>query len=197
MKARTTLSEVWKALMAAACLCSLLSAEEVALPQATTIDRYQAIWTRSPFTAPSGGVGEDKASGTWVMNALAGSSDNPIVFIENKTTQERVTVTRDKNEKGFEVLSVLPQADLYQSTATLRIAGETVVVHFDKELIASRSAPALPAQQPGTTPPQGVPAAHPAPPLRLPTPPQPTSGTPVHPIHRVVIPTPPSTKPAP
>jgi hypothetical protein len=117
-----------------------LHGEEIALPQNTTIDHYQAIWVRSPFTAASV-TPEDKASGSWALVGLAGSKEDPLVFLQNRETQERMTVTKQSNDKGFQVLSMEAQTDLGQSTAHIHTPAQDLVVTFDKDLMAISNPP--------------------------------------------------------
>jgi hypothetical protein len=162
-----------------------LHSGEVVIPENTPVDRYQAIWVRSPFTAASVNA-EDKASGSWALVGLAGSKDDPMVFLQNRETQERMTVTKNTNEKGFMVLTMEPQTDLSQSTAHIRTPDQDLVVKFDKDLMAISNPPVQP-----------MPAVFSSAPSR----PNPGAfgmpGTIPHPIHHINIPSPPPPPPAP
>ncbi len=161
---------------------SLSHSEDIVTPQTTTIDHYQSIWKRSPFTV-STAPAEDQSSGTWVITGLDADPLDPLVFLENKEDQSRITVTNELN-KGFQVISIDPQPNFLDSSAVIRTPSQgDLKVKFDKDQIASSAPPPLP---PGTTPPMppGMPSSMPH---QFTPPPQNI----VHPIHHATIPSPP------
>ena len=133
------------------CAAGLARAAEPALPSATTAERYRPIWTRSPFTLAT--AAEPQASADWLLAGVAENGRDPLVFLVNRQSQERMVVTSHPNEKGFSVDSIDYQTDLLQSSVRVKTPDDTITVRFDPSMVAAQAQPA-PAGQPGQPVPQ-------------------------------------------
>jgi len=123
-----------KRLLSLLLVLPLLARAEDVLPKGTDADRYKAIWERAPFTVASSA---DEPKATWVLAGLAESDTDPVVYLLNKDTQERVTVTREANAKGFSLVSIRYDADPLRTSAEVRVPGQTqpLEVRFDPALL--------------------------------------------------------------
>ncbi len=174
----------------AACLLGLLSPARgddappapLPLPAAIPAERYQPIWARAPFSVAS--AADDAAQGTWALVGLTQDGDVPLVFLLNRQSQERMTVTKQPNEKGFSVEAVDFNADLLQSSARIKTPAESLTVRFDATLTLVNNPPPQPAVNAPPAPGQAVHsipgAANPGNPLLMPR----------RPITRTIIPPP-------
>ena len=125
-------------------ILALSARAEEAIPQATGADRYKAIWEHSPFTSAASDEG---TRGTWVLVGLTESTSNPILFLMNRDTQERMAVTRDPNAKGYAIDSVRYDANPLRSSARIKGPGpgQILTVRFDPLLIVvNNPAPSAP-----------------------------------------------------
>lgn len=134
-------------------------ADEALLPEAFPEGRYALIWEKSPFTLAS--AAEEPVAGftnNLVLVGLGRINDMPYVRIMDRTSQTRFTVGGEQPHNGIELVDIEPSDDPGESTARLRRGGETGVVRFDPNMLASGSAPqAIPA--PGRAP-RGSPGAN-------------------------------------
>jgi hypothetical protein len=135
------------------CLGNLLPLVQAELvwPESPSVERYQPIWTRSPFTVSSA-TPEEVASGKWVLVGLALSPDDPMVFILNRETQERRIITSSSTDKDFSIDSIDQQSDYLKSSVRLKTPTELITVRFDAALIAeSAAAMAVAPSEPNTS----------------------------------------------
>ncbi len=143
--------------------------DDTVIPAGTAVERYQPIWKRSPFTLAS--TPDAQASAEWSLGGLAENGQDPLVFLVNKQSQERMTVTGQPNEKGFSVESIDYQSDLLQSSVKIKTSGDTLTVRFDPSVVVAQATQPTPAngatanvatpQPPGTPLPGAVPSNDP------------------------------------
>lgn len=171
------------------CLPAFSRAEEASIPPGHDVEWYRPIWVRSPFGPPSVSS-EEKASGSWVLTGMAGSAEEPMAFIQNRETQEHLALTKKLDDKGFQIISTSPQADLMASSATVRTPQGEIVVKFDHDLLA-----AVPAPPPNAPPAMPTPANAPSGFFAPPPGSQPPNGFINRPVHLIHIPSPPPAQP--
>lgn len=121
----------------------------VVLP-AFPLSRYEALWERSPFQMESVAPLVESAglSQRYALTGLAAINGEPIAFLMERATQNRVMVQADGTEGGISLVQVDVQQKYADSTATLRQGSEVGVVRFD----ATAGAPSM-------MPPPGMPQA--------------------------------------
>ena len=106
------------------------------------LSHYAALWKRSPFQlesiAPveqSEGIGQ-----RYALTGIAQINGEPIVFVMERSTQERSMVKKDGSRAGLTLVQVDVQQKYADSTAMVRLDGEVGTLKFD----ASAAAPAMP-----------------------------------------------------
>lgn len=159
-------------------LLGLNSRAELSWPEVPTVDRYQPVWTRAPFTLSSVVAEDASASSTWVLVGLATDGSEPLVFLQNKQTQKRLSVTTKPNEEGYCIVSVDQQQDLLKSSVQVKSPTEILTVRFDPALVVVNN----PAPEIIITPQTVNPMANPR---RI------NSGNPPRQVRRITIPSPP------
>ncbi len=143
------------------------SAEDGVVLPAFPLTRYEPLWERSPFQLESVAPPVESAglAQRFALTGLAEINGEPIAFIMDRATQNRLMVRKDSSEGGVSLVQVDVQKKYIDSTATLRQGAEVGVVRFD--VGAAGAAPpmaqqvmptprAMPPMPPGV-PPQAVP----------------------------------------
>jgi hypothetical protein len=140
----------------------------VVLP-AFPLTRYEPLWERSPFQLESVAPPVESAglAQRFALTGLAEINGEPIAFIMDRATQNRLMVRKDSSEGGVSLVQVDVQKKYIDSTATLRQGAEVGVVRFDAGAagavpppLAQQAMPtprAMPPPVPPGIPPQGVP----------------------------------------
>ena len=139
----------------------------VVLP-AFPLTRYEPLWERSPFQLESVAPPVESAglAQRFALTGLAEINGEPIAFVMDRATQNRLMVKKDSSEGGLSLVQVDVQQKYIDSTATLRQGSEVGVVRFDAggagvapPPMAQQVMPtprAMPPMPPGV-PPQAVP----------------------------------------
>ena len=140
----------------------------VVLP-AFPLTRYEPLWERSPFQLESVAPPVESAglAQRFALTGLAEINGEPIAFIMDRATQNRLMVKKDSSEGGVSLVQVDVQQKYIDSTATLRQGAEVGVVRFDAGAagavpppMAQQTMPTprpMPPPMPSGIPPQGVP----------------------------------------
>lgn len=118
----------------------------VVLP-AFPLTRYQPLWERSPFQLESVAPPAESAglAQRFALTGLAEINGEPIAFIMDRATQNRLMVRKDTSEGGVSLVQVDVQPKYIDSTATLRQGAEVGVVRFDAAATVA-APPAMPQQ---------------------------------------------------
>ena len=140
----------------------------VVLP-AFPLTRYEPLWERSPFQLESVAPPVESAglAQRFALTGLAEINGEPIAFIMDRATQNRLMVRKDSSEGGVSLVQVDVQKKYIDSTATLRQGAEVGVVRFDAGAAGAVPPPmaqqvmptprAMPPPVAAGIPPQGVP----------------------------------------
>ena len=136
----------------------------VVLP-AFPLSRYEPLWERSPFQLESVAPPVESAglAQRFALTGLAEINGEPIAFIMDRATQNRLMVRKDSTEGGVSLVQVDVQKKYIDSTATLRQGAEVGVVRFDAGGAAGAAPPPM-AQQAMPVPramPPGIPGGPP------------------------------------
>lgn len=125
----------------------------VVLP-AFPLTRYQPLWERSPFQLESVAPPVESAglAQRFALTGIAEINGEPIAFIMDRATQNRLMVRKDGDEGGVSLVQVDVQKKYIDSTATLRQGAEVGVVRFDAGAAASVPPPMPMPQQVMPTP---------------------------------------------
>jgi len=127
------------------------------------LSRYEMLWERSPFQLESIAPPEmsEGLAQRYALTGIAEINGEPIVFVMERATQNRVMVRSDAGEGDLSLVQVDVQAKYGESTATVRSGAEVGVVKFD----ATAGMPAIPQvgmpgmPVPGRPPQAGMPQA--------------------------------------
>jgi hypothetical protein len=143
-------------------------AEDGVVLPAFPLTRYEPLWERSPFQLESVAPPVESAglAQRFALTGLAEINGEPIAFIMDRATQNRLMVRKDSSEGGVSLVQVDVQTKYIDSTATLRQGAEVGVVRFDAGAAGAMPPPmaqqamptprAMPPMPPGV-PPQAVP----------------------------------------
>lgn len=127
-------------------------AEEKAIPQGYTAERYSALWERSPFTIASAAdaAPAEPVAAKLVLAGVVKIGSDDIVTLLNKDSQERILVTQTPNAQGYKLVSVEQNSDPLKVVATLQKGTESIKVRFDPSqfVVQSSSQPQPPGQNP-------------------------------------------------
>jgi hypothetical protein len=109
------------------------SAEGGVVLPAFPLTRYEPLWERSPFQLESVAPPVESAglAQRFALTGLAEINGEPIAFIMDRATQNRLMVRKDSSEGGVSLVQVDVQKKYIDSTATLRQGAEVGVVRFD------------------------------------------------------------------
>jgi len=145
------------------------SAEGGVVLPAFPLTRYEPLWERSPFQLESVAPPVESAglAQRFALTGLAEINGEPIAFIMDRATQNRLMVKKDSSEGGVSLVQVDVQKKYIDSTATLRQGAEVGVVRFDAGAAGAVPPPmaqqvmptprAMPPPVAAGIPPQGVP----------------------------------------
>ena len=142
-------------------------AEESITTPAFPLSRYETLWQRSPFQLESVAPPVESAgmAQRFALTGIAEINGEPMVFVMERATQNRLMVKADSKEGGVSLVQVDVQQKYTDSSATLRQGAEVGVVRFDAGVAM---APGMP--QPGMPSPRPMPQV--APPMPPGMPPQ-------------------------
>jgi len=143
-------------------------AADSVVAEAFPLSRYEALWERSPFQLESAAPPVESAglSQRFALTGLAAINGEPIAFLMDRATQNRLMVRKDGSEGGVSLVQVDVQKKYTDSTATVRQGSEVGVIRFDASVAGAP--PAMPAPV--------------APPMVRAMPPQIAPGQPVPPV---------------
>lgn len=163
------------------------------VPPPFPLSRYETLWKRSPFQLES--VAPPVASAglaqRYALTGLAEVGGEPIAFLMDRTTQQRMMITKGAGQAGLTLVQVDVAADKSSnSTATIRQGAEVGVVKFDAgpppAAVPAMPVPGAPPIQPGNPPAQAsgvpVPGQVPGMPGQVAGVPQPGLPAPVPPV---------------
>lgn len=128
------------------------------------LSRFQFLLDRSPFSLPTAEESSPLADRYTLTGAVA-FDGNPVVFVLDKTTQERQMVTKTPNKQNIALVEYLPDPDPRHMRATIRVNGQVATISYVEQAVAQVQQPGMPQamavpppnQQPGVpgTPPPG------------------------------------------
>ncbi len=108
--------------------------EDELVPPPFPLSRYEALWKRSPFQLESVAPPVESAglAQRYALTGLAEVGGEPIAFLMERSTQQRMMIKKGASEGGLTLVQVDVAADKYSnSTATVRQGAEVGVVKFD------------------------------------------------------------------
>lgn len=133
--------------------------EDDLVPPPFPLARYEALWKRSPFQLESVAPPVESAglAQRYALTGLAEVGGEPIAFLMERSTQQRMMIKKGASEGGLTLVQVDVATDKYaNSTATIRQGAEVGVVKFDAGpapmAVPGMAMPVPPPQMPPSTP---------------------------------------------
>ncbi|MEX1009922.1 MAG: hypothetical protein WEC72_01130 [Chthoniobacterales bacterium] len=135
------------------------SAGEDVVAAAFPLSRYEPLWERSPFQLESVAPPVESAglAQRFALTGLAAINGEPIAFLMDRATQNRMMVKMDSTEGGVSLVQVDVQQKYTDSTATVRQGSEVGVVRFDATAAGPAMMPPPGMAQPMRAVPPGMP----------------------------------------
>jgi len=154
----------------ALCLLAVASvhAEDRAAAPVRTEEQFATLWLRSPFVLASTEPVSELAQ-TYAISGIATIGDASYVFIRDRKTQRRYSLTGSANEEGMLLVRIVPNDDPLKVRAVVRVKGREGTLSFDPRAVKPEPAktaptgPGLPSFQPSMNIPP-VPTNVPVPP---------------------------------
>ena len=120
------------------------------------ISAFQALLDRSPFSLPTAEESSPLAE-RYSLTGAAALDGEALVFVLDKTTQERHILSKQTNKQNMGLVEYLPDPDPRRMRATIRVNGEIATISY-AEPAQQPVAPGVPPQ-PGISPQPGSPSA--------------------------------------
>ncbi len=119
------------------------------------LSQFQILLNRSPFSLPTAEESSPLAD-RFTLTGAVSINDEPMVFVLDKTSQERHMVTKTPNPiTNLSLVEFFPDPDARRMRATIRVGSEVATISY-----AEPATP--PGQQTGMQPPPGMPSQNPS-----------------------------------
>ena len=116
-----------KALVFSFLLGSAMAQNEDPWTQPRDISRFQFLLDRSPFSLPTAEESSPIAD-RYALTGMVSINGEPMVFVLDKTTQERHMLTKTPNKLDMGLVDYLPDPDPRRMHATIKISGQTATL---------------------------------------------------------------------
>lgn len=120
--------------------------------QRQPLEKYSAIWERSPFVAVTDLSGQvDDMTGRFVITGYARTGDQEMAFLFDRTSLERFSLRPGQERNGVNLESITHEGNLKTLSAKLNTGGKSLVLKYDPAAVPmSQPQPvAVPSQNPG------------------------------------------------
>ena len=116
--------------------------------QPRELSKFQFLMDRSPFSLPTAEESSPLADRFTLTGAVAFDGD-ALVFILDKTTQERHMLSKTPNKQSMALVEYLPNPDPRQMRATIRVDGQIATISYSEGAAAGGQPPGVgqPPQQ--------------------------------------------------
>ncbi|MCF7789810.1 MAG: hypothetical protein K9N47_27050 [Prosthecobacter sp.] len=112
-------------------------------PQAYSASRYEAGWSKNPFTLKTVAqiAAQDSFARDFAIGAHYGAADNPTVVIVNTRTNERIPLRKDQPAPGgMRLTSVRLSSTRAECQAEVLLGAEAAVLTYDSKYIGQLAA---------------------------------------------------------
>jgi len=154
-------------LFLSALITPFLQAEKAPWTEQRSMENFQVLLTRSPFSLPTAEESAPSAD-RFFLTGAATIDNEPVVFILDKNTQARHMVGKKPDSANNQLLDYQPSADLKNMSARVRIEGQEALIRYAEVPAEVHPPPQVPMnpqmpQPPGTAPqPPGATAIQPS-----------------------------------
>lgn len=138
-------------------LGSVMAQSENPWTQPRDLSQFQFLLDRSPFSLPTAEESSPLADRFSLTGAVAFDGE-PVVFVLDKTTQERHMLSKTPNQKNMGLVEYLPDPDPRHMRATIRVDGQIATISYVEGAVQQ-------PQQPGQLPNVGMVSPNQAPPV--------------------------------
>jgi hypothetical protein len=117
-------------------LLAIISSPAQDIPSGFSLNRYQKLWERNPFTLPTHAAAQagptlfDKL----VLVSWLKEGKNDVVFVQNSETNEVQKITREPNSNNLKLLELRPNQDPKLAEAVLSNGTDQGPVKFKMEV---------------------------------------------------------------
>lgn len=132
-------------------LLAIISSHAQDIPSGFSLNRYQKLWERNPFTLPTHAAAQagptlfDKL----VLVSWLKEGKNDVVFVQNSETNEVQKITREPNSNNLKLLELRPNQDPKLAEAVLSNGTDQGPVKFKMEVPNPEQAAATAGLPPG------------------------------------------------
>lgn len=132
-----------KALVFSCLLGSAMAQNEDPWTQPRDLAQFQFLLDRSPFSLPTAEESSPVAD-RYTLTGAASINGEPIVFILDKTTQERHMITKAPNKFNIGLVDYLPDPDPRRMHASIKINGQVATLSYSEPVAVQGQQPAAP-----------------------------------------------------
>ena len=130
-------------LFLSALITPLLKAENAPWTEQRSMENFQVLLNRSPFSLPTAEESAPSAD-RFFLTGAATIDNEPVVFILDKNTQARHMVGKKPDSANNQLLDYQPSADLKNMSARVRIEGQEALIRYAEVPAEMHSPPQVP-----------------------------------------------------
>ena len=139
-----------------ALITPLLKAENAPWTEQRSMENFQVLLNRSPFSLPTAEESAPSAD-RFFLTGAATIDNEPVVFILDKNTQARHMVGKKPDSANNQLLDYQPSADIKNMSARVRIEGQEALIRYAEMPTEVQPPPQMPMnpqmpRQPGAAP---------------------------------------------
>ena len=138
-------------------LGSVMAQNDEPWAQPRDFARFQFLLDRSPFSLPTAEESSPVAERYTLTGAVSINGD-PLVFVLDKTTQERHMLSKTPNKLDMALVDYMPDPDPRRMHATIKISGQLATISYSEPVAVQGQQQAVP-QIPGQAPQNPNPSA--------------------------------------
>ena len=139
-------------------LGSVMAQNDEPWAQPRDFARFQFLLDRSPFSLPTAEESSPVAERYTLTGAVSINGD-PLVFVLDKTTQERHMLSKTPNKLDMALVDYMPDPDPRRMHATIKVSGQLATISYSEPAAVQgqqQAAPQIPGPMPQNPNPTAV-----------------------------------------
>ena len=139
-------------------LGSVMAQNDEPWAQPRDFARFQFLLDRSPFSLPTAEESSPVAERYTLTGAVSINGD-PLVFVLDKTTQERHMLSKTPNKLDMALVDYMPDPDPRRMHATIKVSGQLATISYSEPAAVQgqqQGAPQIPGPMPQNPKPTAV-----------------------------------------
>ena len=139
-------------------LGSVMAQNDEPWAQPRDFARFQFLLDRSPFSLPTAEESSPVAERYTLTGAVSINGD-PLVFVLDKTTQERHMLSKTPNKLDMALVDYMPDPDPRRMHATIKVSGQLATISYSEPAAVQgqqQGAPQIPGPMPQNPNPTAV-----------------------------------------